>query len=224
MAGQPLDGDLRGYEDRVLVDVGCGPRPWGEHFPARLGFMVDCCMLGYREKGLLQSTTLERVCCIDAMAERLPFATGSVDILFAINMLDHTFDPGAVVREIHRVLKVGGAFHLHVDVGGAPNECEPIVFDEPALRALLSRFRPIHHAVELASNPGREYRVIAIMIKEEADGGEVKVDPREYLDVLRSPDTGKPLRREGETLRSGDSGPDYSIVNGIFDLRPRAQK
>jgi SAM-dependent methyltransferase len=222
MAGVHVDGDLEPYRDRVLVDVGCGPRPFVERFPARLAFMIDCCMLGYREQGLLRSETLEAVCCVDAMAERLPLRSGSVDILFAINMLDHTFDPAAVMREFHRVLKPEGMLHLQVDLGGEPNACEPVVFDQGRVEALIEGFRPVDGRREPASNPTREERLSLVLTKETRRGDEEDLDPAGYLDVLVSPDGHAPLRRIGDALCT-DSGLTYPITGGIWDLRPRTE-
>ncbi|MEX2255522.1 MAG: class I SAM-dependent methyltransferase [Acidimicrobiia bacterium] len=41
-------------------------------------------------------------------AEQLPLPDGSVDAVFCSNMLEHTPDTAAVVRELARVLRVGG--------------------------------------------------------------------------------------------------------------------
>jgi ubiquinone/menaquinone biosynthesis C-methylase UbiE len=41
-------------------------------------------------------------------AHDLPFATGTFDAAFALEMLEHVFKPDQVLREIKRVLKKGG--------------------------------------------------------------------------------------------------------------------
>jgi len=183
--------------------------------------MVDCCMLGYLQEGLLNESSIARVCCVDAMAERLPFRSGSVDVILAINMLDHTLDPPRVVDEFDRVLRPAGTLHLHVDIGGKPNACEPVVFTEAALDELLSRFRPTWRATGEPSNPSRHHRVMIALAKEGARGDEEEVDARDYLDVLVSPDTGGRLERRGERLVTEGGGPEYEIVGGVFVLRPR---
>jgi SAM-dependent methyltransferase len=43
-----------------------------------------------------------------ASAVKLPFATGSIDGIFALNLLEHIADDSAALREIFRVLQPGG--------------------------------------------------------------------------------------------------------------------
>lgn len=45
---------------------------------------------------------------IDAMGEDLPFPNGHFDLIFSSTVLEHTEDPGQVLREAVRVLKPGG--------------------------------------------------------------------------------------------------------------------
>lgn len=75
-----------------VVDVGCGPGSitlgvGGEHARSKVDFLVvDVCSL--------------------------PFATASVDVVFAQAVFEHLTDPGAALAEIRRVLKPGGALAM----------------------------------------------------------------------------------------------------------------
>ncbi len=154
--------DMTPYQDKVIVDVGCGPRPFVEFYPARAGFMLDCCMREYRREHLLQPETPKKVLCVDCMAEHLPLRTGSVDHVFSINMLDHCYDPESVVAEFRRVIGPGGWIHLNVDIGGSPTPCEPIVFTEERLDAMFEGLQLVYEDRGEPSHPGREAMVIRV--------------------------------------------------------------
>ncbi len=52
---------------------------------------------------------------IEGGAENLPFPNQSFDLAACYNVLDHTHNPFAIVREVHRVLRPGGFFLLGLD-------------------------------------------------------------------------------------------------------------
>src|SRR5213078_3034442 len=55
-----------------------------------------------------------------ATAERLPFADGELDFVWIFDVLEHVDDPGQVLREVARVLKPGGGFHIVLPLEGQP--------------------------------------------------------------------------------------------------------
>ncbi|MDG3002355.1 class I SAM-dependent methyltransferase [Paludisphaera mucosa] len=73
--------------------------------------------------------------------EPLPYADGAFDAAFAWSVFEHVGDPGRSIREIHRVLRPGGAFFLiinpmyHSAMGGHLWN----VLDEPWIHLRLSR-------------------------------------------------------------------------------------
>lgn len=52
---------------------------------------------------------------IQGCGEELPVRSESMDLVLCWNVLDHTSDPDAVLKEIHRVLKPNGKFFFNVD-------------------------------------------------------------------------------------------------------------
>jgi len=56
---------------------------------------------------------------IVARGEEVPVQSASMDLVICSNVLDHASSPGAILREIHRVLKPGGAFFFEVDTFSA---------------------------------------------------------------------------------------------------------
>jgi len=101
-------GCFRGL--RVL-DVGCGPVGlihFADHAAERI--RVDSLLPQYREKLTLGGRQLS----LSAMAESLPLAARSIDLVVCYNALDHMWDPEAALDEMARVLRPGGAALLMV--------------------------------------------------------------------------------------------------------------
>jgi SAM-dependent methyltransferase len=93
--------DLAGA--RLVADIGCGE---GALAAASRSLPV-------RIVGIDASPTMLAACPdprARADARRLPFASGSLDAVVAVNMLYHLPDPTGAIREAHRVLRKGGQY------------------------------------------------------------------------------------------------------------------
>jgi SAM-dependent methyltransferase len=55
-----------------------------------------------------------------AGAESLPYADDELDFVWMFDVLEHVDDPEAVLREVARVLKRGGGFHIVLPLEGQP--------------------------------------------------------------------------------------------------------
>ncbi len=89
-----------------LLDVGCGD---GGHYGCLVRSLVT---QHYGIDPSLAALSRARECGIaasQASADRaLPFASGSIDAAICIEVLEHLFDPAALIQEIWRVLKPDG--------------------------------------------------------------------------------------------------------------------
>jgi SAM-dependent methyltransferase len=114
-----LFDDLSTVRGRVL-DVGCGAGSVAKAVKReRPDLAVSGCDLS--ESALeVAGADPEGVDFRLATAERLPFGDGELDFVWIFDVLEHVDDPERVLREVARVLKPGGGFHIVLPLEGQP--------------------------------------------------------------------------------------------------------
>ena len=111
--------DLARVRGRVL-DVGCGA---GQVAKAVKRERPDLGVLGCdvsQAAIAAASASPEGVDFRLAKAERLPFGDGELDFVWIFDVLEHVDDPDVVLREVARVLKPKGGFHIVLPLEGQP--------------------------------------------------------------------------------------------------------
>lgn len=135
-----LDGDegLAGWcAEQSVVEIGGGPYPAvGAAAGWRRAVAVDPLAKGYVEEGLVPAAC-GRVTFLEAPGERVPLPASSADLVIIENALDHVGNPGAVVREIARLLRPGGLLWLLVDLSNYSDHMHPHPFNEQRVRTLV---------------------------------------------------------------------------------------
>ena len=98
--------DARRHAHGVLLDVGCGAKPFAYLFDGRVA--------RYWGSDLRGSRYLEgaRGPDVYARSEALPFRDASVDTVLGLSMLTYLPEPLEMIREANRVLKPGGVLLL----------------------------------------------------------------------------------------------------------------
>ncbi len=94
----------RQRDGQCVIDIGTGPGQLQELFPDG-SEIIGVDFVPYQK-------TVDVVCDLNA---GLPFKDGCFDLAFASNVLEHLFNPVAVVKDSYKVLKAGGKF-----VGSVP--------------------------------------------------------------------------------------------------------
>jgi len=89
----------------VLLDVGCGSRPFARAFEGRVERYLGVDLFDSRFLGGRPPDAYAR-------AERLPLRDRSVDTVLGLSMLTYLPDPGEMLAEAHRVLRPGGMLLL----------------------------------------------------------------------------------------------------------------
>lgn len=95
----------RPHAHGVLLDVGCGDKPFARWFDRRVTAYLGTDLSRSAYLGAARPEVFAR-------AEQLPFRAGSVDTVLGLSMLDHLPEPARLLDEAHRVLRPGGALLL----------------------------------------------------------------------------------------------------------------
>lgn len=110
------------YDNKVILDIGCGPRgslEWASMASRRIGLdplADEYCRLG---------ASHHRMEYINAPSERIPLENYSCDAVFSFNSLDHVEDIEQTISEFKRITRPGGIFLLLVEINHPPTACEP---------------------------------------------------------------------------------------------------
>ncbi|MCX6308675.1 MAG: class I SAM-dependent methyltransferase [Bacteroidia bacterium] len=110
------------YDNKVLLDLGCGPRgslEWAENAKRRIG--LDPLALEYLKLG----ADKQNMEYIASGSENIPLNDGTCDAIFSFNSLDHVENIPKTVQEIKRCVASNGIFLLLVEVNHPSTACEP---------------------------------------------------------------------------------------------------
>lgn len=116
-----LGVDLNTFDGLTIIDIGCGAFGALSSFRARLKFGVDILSRSYLALGADHHDMIY----LSAPAEDMPFTDCFVDVVMSVNALDHVDDLSEAIREIARVLKIGGRALLAFNLDNERTISEP---------------------------------------------------------------------------------------------------
>ncbi len=130
---------LRFQGNERVLDCGCGNGKFALWNRASVGLMV-----GLDPATLFADAALEEVALVRGDARRLPFASGSFDKAFSIDVLEHLSRPDieAMLGELRRVLRPGGRLLIYSNTR-EPSSLQPIISFWRLLGRLLRRWRKV---------------------------------------------------------------------------------
>jgi len=153
IAGYRLDSALLDLPERGrLLELGCG----GGRFlrgiaAARPGLAL--CGIDVSRRALQAArarTSGVEFRLAESPAAPLPAAEGEFDVVCVFDVLEHVLDPAATLREVRRVLRAGGLFHLHVPCEGDARSLWRWIPGQRGARGLKRRLSGHVHAFRRA--------------------------------------------------------------------------
>lgn len=135
----PEIGRFAAYKDKDVLEIGCGISTDGLQF-ARGGArytgvdLTPAAIQTARERFQLYGVPGRFEC---ANAEELPFPDASFDHVYSFGVIHHSPHPGAIVRQIHRVLRPGGTFCVMLYNRSSINYYIEIMFLRKIFRLML---------------------------------------------------------------------------------------
>jgi len=105
---------MRSTKNKVIIDVGAGPRGILKLLEYKIGIAVDSLMKEYEMEGY--SFKNQKFIHLLAEAEDMPLLDNYADYVFSTNMLDHVYNARKAFKEMVRILKPKGRLFLIVDL------------------------------------------------------------------------------------------------------------
>lgn len=99
--------------DASVIEVGSGAHGLIFYFGSKYGIGVDPLAVSY---GSLFPRWQHCAQTVAAVGESLPFSDKSFDVVLCDNVVDHAESPSQIVRELARILKLGGLLYFTVNI------------------------------------------------------------------------------------------------------------
>jgi predicted O-methyltransferase YrrM len=131
--------DPEAYNGRTIVDLGAGSQLRSKYFrgariaavePLASKFLTGISWCDLNDAWKLYSQSAEVF---------LPELVGEADLVLCINVLDHTYNPTAILANARRYLRSGGTCVLSVDLCERTNEMHPIALNEESLLTIITQ-------------------------------------------------------------------------------------
>lgn len=125
-----FDFDPQAWSGKTVVDLGAGSRLRTKYFEGANLIAVE--PLGDRFVAEIPWSDLGDASALYSRPaeERIDELAGTVDLLVSINVLDHCFDVGSILRNVRDYLKPNGLAFLSFDRHETPDDMHPLVLTE----------------------------------------------------------------------------------------------
>lgn len=129
-----LNIDKNTFKDKIVVDIGCGPRGSLHYFNARLKIGVDPFANFYRKKFNVDK---QDMIYLHTGAESIPISNRFADFVISHNALDHVDNFNQSIKEIHRIIKSEGIIIFQLNFNERPTINEPILLNKKIVKEAM---------------------------------------------------------------------------------------
>lgn len=126
--------DKNTFKEKIVVDIGCGPRGTLHYFNARLKVGVDPFANFYRRNFNVDK---QDMVYLHAGAEDMPLSNKFADFVISHNALDHVDNFNKSIKEIHRIIKPEGSIIFQLNFNKKPTVNEPIVLNKKIVKEAM---------------------------------------------------------------------------------------
>jgi len=175
-----LEHPLEYWTDKVVIEFGPGPAGFVEYLPAKQRIAIEPLIAQYRSVfPHLQHSTVEYYDCPAEEANGIE--CGCADLAVCFNMLDHTYCPDQVMKEIARSTKAGGELFFQLNVYRTTDELSrrapehaalhpsPFLLEEAIQTIQRYGFDILRQSCTEGTNPCGEYYFMCAARKAECD-------------------------------------------------------
>ena len=152
MLAMAAETDENFIRNKIIADFGCGPRGslvWAKEALMRIG--IDVLVDKYFDY-FADNMISHGMIYVKCTENTIPVPTGSIDVLFTLNAMDHTDSFPKMCSEIFRILKPGGELIGSFNLGEPTTVCEPQTLTAELIKTnLLINFSIISYRI---SNKG----------------------------------------------------------------------
>jgi len=132
-----LEVNKNTFKDKIVIDVGCGPRGTLHYFNAKLKIGADPLANFYRK---FFNVDKQDMIYINSEAENIQLDDNFADFVISVNALDHVENFKQTIKEIYRILKPEGIIIFQLNFNKKPTVNEPILLDYSTVKNELEEF------------------------------------------------------------------------------------
>lgn len=145
------------FKDKIVVDIGCGPKGSLHYFNAKLKIGIDPLINVYKEFFKLNN---HKMLYINSKAENIPLEDEFVDFVISENALDHVDNFRQTIMEIYRILKPEGKIIFQINYRRTSTVTEPIILNYKVVNEILQKYFNFQIKEHLISHHGSSKSVL----------------------------------------------------------------